>query len=81
MRETTGAVALLTVVLLGGVLVGLTGVGAGTASDVVSDDAPVTYAEPAQSAPHDECVERGGKDCRPSWFQPVDRVGEPPWIL
>ncbi|WP_440008404.1 hypothetical protein [Halomicrococcus sp. SG-WS-1] len=81
MRETSGVVALLTVVLLGGVLVGLTGVGAGTPTDAVSDDSAVVNAEPVQSAPHDECVERGGKDCRPSWFQPVDRVGEPPWIL
>ena len=81
MRETRGAVALLTMVLLGGVLVGLTGVSAGTATDVVSDDVLVAHAEPEQSAPHDECVERGGKNCRPNWFQPVDRVGEPPWIL
>ncbi|WP_433629927.1 hypothetical protein [Halomicrococcus sp. NG-SE-24] len=81
MRPTNEAALALTVVLLGGVLVGLTGVGAGTPTDAIPDDSAVVNAEPAQSAPHDECVERGGKDCRPNWFQSVDRVGEPPWIL
>lgn len=69
-------------------LLALAGTTTGAASDTVtvSDfdteamderDATGVQADPLD----DECVQNGGEDCRPVWFEPRDEVGEPPWIL
>lgn len=80
MKATTGFVVLLSVVVFAGVLVGYLGADAEAVGDFAVDKGAMGITVLAQPAPpmtsHGDCIEKGGKNCRPSWFQVIDQMGE-----